>query len=380
MKIPLSPMDYYFYRRSLYTIQFVFEYHGHLDIQKLQQNLDTAVSIFTIVGSRIKIISDKEVVLETGHSISIRSQNLESEPTATSSTEQFLDAVKNCERESLTKVLVTQTPTRSFVGFSFSHMLGDGTSFFQFLVCLSKLCKSENTNARPSNQRELLKVQATNEFSLDKLFESTGYVVPRPPKPEGFTIETFKYSIQDLKKLKAFCAEQGADVSSNDILMAELAKRFHHDIPLYNDQFIIRCPVDYRKTFGLPLEYFGNAVRDAVVIFRKGEVDDLSLSEVALRIRRGIQSIDRESIENSLKCLDAIRRDHGIGIFEEIGCPGLLVSNLSKFPIAKIDLGLGAPIGLYPASLNPRLAIILPSNEGVTVQFKRPLAASLNKK
>ena len=30
MTIPLSPMDYYFFRPNLYTIQFVFEYLGDL--------------------------------------------------------------------------------------------------------------------------------------------------------------------------------------------------------------------------------------------------------------------------------------------------------------------------------------------------------------
>jgi NRPS condensation-like uncharacterized protein len=374
VKIPLSPMDYYFFRRSLYTIQFVFEYQGHLDIQNLERSLDKVASIFIAVGSQIKIISDKEATLETGHSISLRSQVFEDEP-AVVSTEPFLDPVNNCEGEPLVKVIVTQTPTRAFVGFSFSHLLGDGTSIFQFLDCLSKISISEGLNARPSNQRDLLKVPPTSELSLKNLFESTGYVVPRPPNPEGFTVETFKHSHHDLKRLKAICASEGVDVSSNDILMADLAKRFHRDIPLHDDKFVVRCPVDYRKILGLPSEYFGNAVRDAVAVFKVGEVDDLTLAEVALRIRRSIQSVDRPSIERSLKCLDAVRRDHGIGIFEEMGCPGLIVSNLSKFPIAKIDFGLGEPIKLHHASLNPRLGLILPSADGVVVQFKRPLAA-----
>ena len=96
MKIPLSPMDYYFFRRSLYTIQFVFEYQGNIDVQRLTENLDKAISKFIAVSSRIKIISDKEIILETGHSISVKSQILEAEPETTQSTEQFLDSVVNC--------------------------------------------------------------------------------------------------------------------------------------------------------------------------------------------------------------------------------------------------------------------------------------------
>lgn len=373
MRIPLSPMDYYFFRRSLYTIQFVFEYQGHLDVQKLKTNIDKAVSIFIAVGSRLKIISEKEIVLETGYSISITSQTFEDEFATKDSIEKLLTPITNCEGEALMKVLLTHTPSRSFVGFSFSHILGDGTSFFQFLNCLSQFSRSENSNSHVCNQRDLLNIPEENGMSLDDLFKFTGYIVPRPESPQGVTIENFKYSNKELKERKDLYSNQGFHVSSNDILMADLVKRFHQDIPLYKDQFIVRCPVDYRKTFGLPSGYFGNAVRDAITVFKVGEIDILSLLEIALRIHLSIQAVDRKNVEESLKCLNAIRQNHGISIFEEMGCPGLLVSNLSKFPIAKIDLGLGPPIGFHHASLNPRLGLIIPSTDGVSIQFKRPI-------
>jgi hypothetical protein len=154
--------------------------------------------------------------------------------------------------------------------------------------------------------------------------------------------------------------------------MAKLAKRFHKDIPLYEDQFIVRCPVDYRKIFGLPQDYFGNAVRDAVSIFTPNEIEQMSLADVALRIRQSIHSIDKNSVLKSLRALDYHRKTEGIDIFENMGCPGLLVSNLSKFPIQKIDLGMGAPTCFYHGSFSPRLSLILPATDGVVVRFKKP--------
>ncbi len=376
MRIPLSPMDYYFFRRSLYTIQIIFEYQGQLNMRQFNENLEKALGYFNAVGSRIKIISDYEIALETGHSISVRSRFIEKEPSLSSveQADSFLDPVENAEDKSLMNVLVTNTPSRSFVGFSFSHILGDGTSFFNFLNCLSKLSCSEGVIEMPSNRRDLLQINDANEAGETDLFKATGYVTPRPKNPEKFSLEVFRVSNGELNKNKAICADQGAVVTSNDILMADLAKRFHRDIPSYENQFIVRCPVDYRNIFGLPAEYFGNAVRDAVAIFEVGEIDELSLPEIAVRIRQSIQGVDRKSIEKSLTCLDQLRRKNGIRIFENIGCPGLLVSNLSKFPIPKIDLGLGPPIGFHHASLNPRLGLILPAEEGVEVRFKRPVA------
>lgn len=92
-------MDYYFFRRNLYTIQFVFEYPGQLDIPKLAHDLDKAISIFDAIGSRIKLLSNKETVLETGHPVSVRTQVFEAEPLSIDTGEKFLDCVENLEGE-----------------------------------------------------------------------------------------------------------------------------------------------------------------------------------------------------------------------------------------------------------------------------------------
>jgi len=393
MKIHLSPMDYYFFRHSLYTIQFVFEYSGHLEISQFEQNVSTAIQSFDAVGSRLKIISDTEIIFETGFPISIRSQNLNPEPPLSQplDVEALIDSVTNGEQEPLFKILVSYSASRTFVGFSFSHMLGDGMSFFQFLEHLSQICTSQPSMAKASNQRDLLQIDSldisSDQTMIGSLFDETGYIMPRPANPSAFRLESFSYSRQQLIDLqKSYAnqsirvassairmADQGLRVSSNDILMAELAKRFHRSIPLYENKLIVRCPVDYRKILGLPDGYFGNAVRDAIAVFQPNEIENLQVPEIALRIRQSIQSIDKNSILRSLRCLDTLRKKNGISIFEDLGCPGLLVSNLSKFPTAQIDLGIGPPTGLHHASLNPRLGLILPTQNGVQVHFKCPI-------
>ena len=60
MNISLSPMDYYFYRRSLYTIQFIFEYRGHLDQIRFETNLFKTLVAFPVVTSRLKILSETD--------------------------------------------------------------------------------------------------------------------------------------------------------------------------------------------------------------------------------------------------------------------------------------------------------------------------------
>lgn len=373
MKLPLSPIDYYFYRRSLYTIQFVFEYEGHLDLGGFSRNLTQVASIIPALGSRIQIVSGDKIVLETGFSIPLRTQVFAEDPPVSIQSEDYLDPVTNIAGEPLVKVLVTHTPRKTFVGFSFSHMLGDGFSFFQFVKALSQICLGQRFEGSYSNARDLLQVANIHGLNSPSFFEATGYVLPRPPNSEFFVIEQIEFTSQRLSELKNQCKKQGFKVTSNDILMADLAKRFHQHIPLHENHFIIRCPVEYRSIFGLPLQYFGNAVRDAVARFHQGEVESLSLAEIAHRIRKAIDSVDKQNVIESLYSLDQLRLNHGIGIFEHVGCPGLLVSNLSKFPIKEIDFGLGHPAAFHHASLNPRLALILPKTSGVEVRFKRPV-------
>jgi hypothetical protein len=153
--------------------------------------------------------------------------------------------------------------------------------------------------------------------------------------------------------------------------MADLSKRFHREIPRFENQVIVRCPVDYRKTIDIGKNYFGNAVRDAISFFDSDELEQLSMTSVIRRIQQSVRSIDKRSIEQSLTALDIFRRGNGVDGFKELGCPGLLVSNLSKFPIQQIDLGSGAPTGFHHASLYPCLALVLPHPDGYMVKFRK---------
>ena len=136
--------------------------------------------------------------------------------------------------------------------------------------------------------------------------------------------------------------------------MAFLLKRFYASIPLTDDgKIIVRCPVDYRNIYSRTTKnYFGNAVKDAVAFFNPEDIEKLSLGAIATEILHAISSVNEESIHKSLNCLDRLCLQNGVDIFESVGCPGLLVSNLSKFPMDKIDIGLGAPKKFFHSSIN----------------------------
>jgi len=45
-------MDYYFFRRNLYTIQFIFEYQGQLNGSRLAKALSLTAEVIPAVGFR----------------------------------------------------------------------------------------------------------------------------------------------------------------------------------------------------------------------------------------------------------------------------------------------------------------------------------------
>jgi hypothetical protein len=355
MRIELSPMDYYFYRPQLYTIQLAFEYERKISIEKVKRGIARLLEKMPIVGARIVRISDFKLVLETGHEIPVRETEYQ---------ESLFDTIINEEGEPLIKILISHKEKGSIVGISFSHLLGDGASFFIFMKGLSEAIVSKELNIVTSIDRSKLSDHIRTSENLG-LFDATGYIRPRPLNPDKSTVEYISYP---KVKLESY----GKAFSKNVIIMADLIKRFHQSIPLFENRLIVRCPVDYRKVMGLGENYFGNAVRDAVTVFDPEEIASMDFESIATKIKSSIEGVDLESVQDSLTALDSYRRNNGIDAFQELGCPGLLVTNLTNFPISQIDLGEGPPCGFEHASLNPRVAFVLKAHDGIVVKFKRP--------
>ncbi len=375
--IPLAPMDYYFFRRNLYTIQYIFEYKGHLDLRSFDIALQRTILSFPAVSARMRFVSDREIILEPGPPINVRSfsSRREIEFHSTEKNENLVQSIQNAEGEPLLAVKVTMTPTKTFIGFSFSHMLGDGKSIFHFLSELSRVCSGGTVINKPCDDRGKL-IRGSGNYlghAQAELFRTAGYVMPKPATAVNAHLEKIHYSKNKLDALQAKLVGRGISISKNDIVMADLAKRFHSFVPLHEGKFIIRCPVDYRRTLGLSETYFGNAIRDAVAAFDPAALKEMKIEEIALGIRRAINSVDGESVQQSLQCLYALREEKGFGVFEDVGCPGLIVTNCTKFPISKMDFGIGPPNKFHQASINPRLAILLPSMDGLEVRFNRPI-------
>lgn len=378
MLIPLSPMDYYFLRRSLYTIQMIFPFEGRIDAERLSAALRATLPSFPALHARLELLSSTEaglrVMPEPGE-LPLRIRTQASDYDAFSPE----DSVINAPGEPLLKLTLVSTPGGSTLAMSLSHLVGDGYSYFRFLTSLADAFHGRPVTA-PSNFRQALHFELPDRaepVSSARLFRTTGYIYPRPPSPAQTQSGRFHLSASELKELKREANSAARDLTLNHVVMAELLRRFQESIPLHRGRLIVRCPVDYRRSYpilrDLPADYFGNAVCDAVASFDPAAFRKLSLGEIASRIRHSIRQVQPASIQAQLATLRDLLLQDGHAVFEQLGCPGLLVSNLTRVPLAKLDFGAGPPRGIQRASMNPRLVALFAAADGLDVHYQLPL-------
>lgn len=379
--IELSGMDYYFYRRERYTIRYVFKYQGRIDVAHFLRSVDRLKALLPVLTAKIVAVSDCESALKMStDSLPVRFQVFEKTPTAVLAGDgsSLVDSLQNVQNESLVKLTLTHCEDDSYVGVCFSHLLGDGYSCIRFLHLLSQCFLNQEIKNLPDYQsRHLLDSRRISNVAVDsdRLFSSSGYVMPRPAPELHFHHEELHVSTSDLKALRTECSRHG-QVSTNDALMAFLIRRYANRIATTTDaKLLVRCPVDYRRIYpGLPLDYFGNAVQDAVAGFDSAGFDDLNLSDIAKVIRASVEEVGPQSIEKQLVCFNDLRMQQGIKAFEDVSCPGLLVTNLSKLPLNDLNYGVGGPKEILLVPDHPRLAVILPhhSRNGVVIRVRVP--------
>jgi hypothetical protein len=385
MLIPLSPIDYYFLRKPLWKTQFILLFDGRIDETRLRESLHETLPHFPALRSGLEILSRTEAAFKVSAAPALEDVPLrvlrlgeDFDLDQEGGLAQFGGPPPTVAGESLFQMTLAHSGTRSILSISLAHVVGDGYSMCRFLVALSDVFHGKPVTA-PSNERSVLSADLPPDrrpVDLDRLFRETGYVRPIPPEPVGSRLERFLLSVSEVEALKKEANAQERGLTENRVIMAELFRRSYPAIPLYRDRLIVRCPVDYRKIHpglsALPDDYFGNAFRDAVTTFDPETISAFSLEEIAARISHAINGTDAEAVHANLACLQDLRREDGLEGIEEVGCPGLQITNLSGMPIHLMDYGGGLPTGMIVPSLSSTHAAILPNPHGLEICLQIP--------
>ena len=376
--VPLSPVDHIFTGRGAYPIEFVFAYEGAIDAGRLEESLHRALVAFPPVSSRLVRISTDSLAFEPYEGgCTFREAESDTDFAGASRRSLFLDPVGNGEGEPLARVLLTKTPGGSVLGVSLSHAVVDGYSYFHFLSSWARLFRGEPFSA-PTHAREALIPRAGVDgrpIGVRELQEGAGvFHDARRAEVDREHLRWDRHLLTRARLVELHQAAQEASpirLSHNDTVAAWLWKEY---LPLWagDDPSVttyVSCPVDFRRLSPLAGPgYFGCAVALATPSIRRSELEEASLGDLATRVRRAVDAVDAAAVERSLLALERLRQSEGLGAMEECHVvhprQGLLLTNLSRLPLAEVAFDAGPPVAFDILTPGVRGAVALPADDG----------------
>ena len=382
----LTPVDYVFTGIGSQPITFAFYYPDYLDLKVLEYSLKRTLEYFPLLSSQLTQISENE------YQYSLREDGLTFEASESASAfkdsdkiERYITPVNSAPGQPLTRITLTRNPQGSVLAVSISHALVDGFSYFHFLSSWARISRGENF-IQPSLDREMfVKYQTgtTEQITPDQLYTRCGLFYTDQPRNQQsghsphekifISDETIRITLEEIKQ------DQQVSFTANDVITAMLWKKY---LPLWNQkgdypQTYITCPFDFRRALtDFPKNYFGCALCFATASIDLQSLRKSSLGELALLIRNSITRMKNDYILNSVQTLENFRRQHGMLSMENIHLrhplSGMIVTNLTRLPIADLNFGSGVPAGFLTYAEVSRSAAILPASGGVEIIIAHP--------
>jgi hypothetical protein len=260
-----------------------------------------------------------------------------------------------------------------------SHALVDGFSFFHALSRWAACTRGETIQAPPMQrllQPSEAHVRVAGEgLSPRSLLDTSGlfWAEPRPEirsLPERCSLHLRSADIAQL------IADAQRDVSvklrQNDVLSAWLWRTCGSAwwSTEANSDVYMSCLVDVRRLLGAENKSaFGCTLCSASVRASFEELRRAPLGEAA---------VFADDWQQRVAPLEALRAQHGLRAAHSVHLRhprlGLLVTNMSRLPLAELDFGAGAPLDLKLFSEIDSLAAVLPALDGVNIDLFEPLS------
>jgi hypothetical protein len=366
--IALAPFDYVFFGKGRHPMTIAFYFEQRQDFASLKAGLARALEHFYPLKGSLR--SDGKGNIHIVEDISSPFGLVSFEETAPENSPELedlaamvllTDPVIHELEQSLLNLRLVQLPRGSLLSASMSHGAADGFGYFFFLMSWAALTRGQGLPP-PYLRREALDfgIDDDVDISNDTIFRKSGYW---PLATEHFQAHCEKVTYDDIFISDAFLKAQIAeaqsagfpDLSRNDVLTAYLFKKYASKWHAPEEHITVNTAVDYRRLFPeITPVYFGNAVCGAPLEILCREVLDSSLGALAQKIRTRIAAVDRASVQRAVRCVAGLRARGWFTETAEQGLRGwhpdstLLVTNLSRVPLAQLDFGGGPPTRLYP--------------------------------
>jgi shikimate O-hydroxycinnamoyltransferase len=354
-----------------------------LDPKKLERSLHSLLTRIPWLAGRLRADSDSTFAYEVGPQPALALAVTHSNKSFDDlSDEELVPFVESRDGERLMHARLTQTPEGSVLGVSMSHALTDGFSFFLAMSMWAALARGEAVEAPPLQRLlqapEQLVAAAMQRLDPHTLLDKCGLFwgkprLPAAAMPSRTRIHLSAASIADL----VADAQRSVDqkVRENDVLTAWLWRTYgaqQLSAAEDNPMMYMSCPADLRRLLGKGNERtFGLSISWATSRATHRELMLSPLGQLALRVQHSVARVFASDHASRTAPFEALRRLHGVNALQSIHLRhpqhGMLVTNMSRLPLAQLDFGCGAPSSVRLVSELDGMAAILPARDGVTI-------------
>ena len=251
-----------------------------------------------------------------------------------------------------------------------NHMAGDGYSYFYFLSVLAML--SQRTSV-------LLKSSLINLFSKPhhrrttlKDFSFKGVELKPLLQKNKFTIEFNEILRKDVQSIIKEVSSHNLRISTNDILSAiAIIKIVGIQSEFLGEEVNLTIPIDVRskvKEYGK--RFFGNGIMLHTIKFKKEYIENSLTKEIAVKIRKSMPSVSKETYIDYLAELEEIISEGKMDEFKPFDPKyGCLVTNLSRLPTDKLNFGTGSPDLIFPITIEENSTMVLAKEENFILRY-----------
>lgn len=361
-EISISPVDALF-ANGAYPIEFLFAFKGGFSTKKLRRAMRALVPLFWPVFGDYRagvIVFDRYREEDVFDERSV-GRALDAAGLAEAGLETLSEF--GCEGPRRLFFLKATRFTDGLVLVpAMNHLAGDGYSYFFFLSALAALTRAAFLPLRAPFLRAVFRAHH-RRAALGGFTYRGADGPPAPVAPvERVTVESREVPKTDVQALVREAAASGLRLSSNDVLSAMVVMRLAEVRgPAAEAVTRLTIPIDVRgQVPDLGRRFFGNGIMLHTMDLGGPTRGAADLKELAARVRGSMPRVSRDSYIGYLAGLERLVAEQRWDEFRPFDPDkGCLVTNLSKMPMEKLDLGTGPPAAVVPLTVERNAAAIM---------------------
>ncbi|HOO36076.1 MAG TPA: acyltransferase [Smithella sp.] len=335
--LPLSTFDNETFIGSS-PLEILFFYKKDLPILKLKESLLKTIHYYNLFSSRLIMIGDHKFALlyctDGAVANDLRPVDACFDDSRIEEIRKEMVHVQTLPGEPLFAVTGIPFKNGILAGISCSHTVADGISLLLFLYAW--MCITDGKKFLPPSPQKLFQCPPVHFDPTDRtlvpplsaLDEKIRKKVEIDNVAEIFTATEY-FTDDFLNDIKAEAKKERCEISNHQIMTTFLLKKYHRKILPDTDRIVLKNPINLRDIHpDIDPMYIGSSNFNNFIQFTKEEIDRLSISQIASRIKKSIADVRNESYAREIAHLSPYGIEINMDVFRRNRPPYSVETNV----------------------------------------------------